>query len=271
MNEWTPLMEEFDHEGRSAACPVLDLHAHYGPWSGIYFPQALAEGMLKMMDRAGVRLAVCSSHTSLVDPPRGNQQMADVVRQYPDRFRGYWSVSPHYTQTLEADLEALTEREEFVGVKLHPAMHNYPLEGEKYRPVFEWAEATARPVLSHTWGNNPVCGPDNVRRVADRHPQATLLMGHSCSGQFSEAIDLAREFPRVYLELTGVPEYSGLIEKMVAEAGSEKVLFGTDLPWFDPHYGIGCVVWAHGLTDEDRHNILHRNGEKLLENGGLTP
>lgn len=51
---------------------------------------------------------------------------------------------------------------------------------------------------------------------------------------------------------------------MVREAGSEKIVFGTDLPWFDPHYGIGCVVFSR-ITDEDRHNILHRNAEQLLQ------
>jgi predicted TIM-barrel fold metal-dependent hydrolase len=264
VNNLTPLVEEFERDGRSAACPILDLHGHYGPWYAIYFPHALAAGMLKSMDRAGVRTIVCSSHSALLDPPRGNEEMAAVVRRYPDRFRAYWSVSPHYVENLQADLEALADRPEFVGVKLHPSLHNYPLEGERYAPVFAWAEATGRPVLSHTWGHDPNCGPANVRAVAERHPRATLIMGHSCSGQFPEAIALAQEFPGLYLDLCGIAEHGGLIEKLVAEAGSEKVTFGTDLPWFDPHYTLGCVLWSHGLTDDDRHNILHRNAEKLL-------
>jgi len=51
---------------------------------------------------------------------------------------------------------------------------------------------------------------------------------------------------------------------MVEGAGSEKMLYGTDLPWFDPHYVIGCILFAR-IDDEDRHNILHRNAERLLE------
>lgn len=270
VSEKTPLMAEFEREGRSATCPVVDLHGHYGPWYGIYFPRAGAEGMIECMDRAGVRLIVCSSHASLLDPPRGNEEMAEVVRQYPERFRAYWTVSPHYAETLEADLAGLVDRPEFVGVKLHPSMHNYALDGDKLRPVFEWAEATGRPVLSHTWGGSNVDGPANVRAIAERHPRATLILGHSLSGQFPEAIALVNEFPGLYLDLCGVGEYSGLIEKMVAEAGSERIVFGTDLPWFGPHYTMGCVLWSHGLTDDDRHNILHRNAERLLGET-LTP
>ncbi len=95
-------------------------------------------------------------------------------------------------------------------------------------------------------------------------------MGHSGYGEWDRAIGVARDYEHVYLELTAAYHVNGIIERMVREAGSHKILFGTDLPWFDPHYGIGCVVWAK-IADEDRHNILHRNAERLLRAQGVTP
>ncbi len=74
----------------------------------------------------------------------------------------------------------------------------------------------------------------------------------------SDASDVVRNiagvFGRQVLERTGVA---------VRETGSERIVFGTDLPWFNHHYYIGSVLGA-GITDDDRHNILHRNAEKLL-------
>ena len=55
----------------------------------------------------------------------------------------------------------------------------------------------------------------------------------------------------------------GMGEKFVHEAGSDRMLFGTDLPWFDPHQAVGVLLNAD-ITDEDRHNICHRNAERLL-------
>ena len=49
-----------------------------------------------------------------------------------------------------------------------------------------------------------------------------------------------------------------------ANAGSEKIVFGTDMPWYSPHFAAGSVLFAH-ITDDDRHNILHRNAAKILE------
>ena len=31
-----------------------------------------------------------------------------------------------------------------------------------------------------------------------------------------------------------------------------------------PYYEIGCVLYSR-ITDDDRHNILHRNAERLFE------
>ena len=56
----------------------------------------------------------------------------------------------------------------------------------------------------------------------------------------------------------------GLIEWMCREAGSEKVLFGADYPWFDPFVGIGCVVYAH-LEEHDMRNILYNNARRLID------
>ena len=59
------------------------------------------------------------------------------------------------------------------------------------------------------------------------------------------------------------PQVNGLIEYMVETAGSEKVVFGSDLPWYSQHYHAGAVLFAR-ISDEERHDILHRNAEGLL-------
>ena len=88
-------------------------------------------------------------------------------------------------------------------------------------------------------------------------------MGHCGYREWDRSIGIARAYPHVYLELTGAHDANGAIEKMVAGAGSHKMLYGTDLPWFDPLYVAGCILGAR-ISDDDRHNILHRTAEKLL-------
>jgi len=99
--------------------------------------------------------------------------------------------------------------------------------------------------------------------MAENYPRVKLLLGHSCHGDWDAAVRLAHDFPNVYLELTAVFDDRGVLEKFVREVGSDRLLFGTDLPWFDPHHAIGVLLSAE-ISDEDRHNICHRNAEVLL-------
>ena len=74
---------------------------------------------------------------------------------------------------------------------------------------------------------------------------------------------LAKEHENVYLDTCAVGSINGAIETMVAIAGSRKVVFGTDLPWFDPGFMIGCVRYSR-ITDDDKNNILTANAEAIL-------
>lgn len=263
MNNPSQLARTFMAEGRSGTCPVIDTHGHFGPYQGIYFPNVTAEAMIRTMDRAGVRCVICSSHASLVDTQRGNRQMEEVVARHPDRFRGYWCVNPNYPDRLRQEVEDFARHRGFVGFKFLSDYHRYPINGERYAPALEYAHTHRLPILMHTWGHSSYDGPSLVGPVAERYPDATFLMGHAGYGEWDTSIRVARDHPNVYLELTAAYHVNGIIERMVDEAGSHTITFGTDLPWFDPHYGIGCILFAK-ITDEDRHNILHRNAERIF-------
>lgn len=260
------IRQAFWERGRADDCPIFDTHAHYGPFNGIYFPgRGEAEAMLRVMDRVGVRVALVSGHRALVDAPRGNEVVADLVAAYPDRFRGYLVLNPNYPTQIERDLRDFDrwQARGFVGFKLHPGMHDYPLTGPGYRSAFEFADERRLPILCHTWGADGTCGTRQVREIVEAFSHVPFLAGHACYGDWDAAIALAREHDNLYLELTAAYACSGLLERMVAGCGAHKVMFGNDLPWFDSMYAVGCVLGAH-IGDEDRHAILHGNAEGLF-------
>ena len=258
------LAEEFWAEGRSTACPIYDMHGHMGPYGPIYYPRCEPEQMLQTMDDCGVKLLVFSHHSALFSPDLGNLPSIEAVRRWPDRFRAYCVINPNYPELAEADLAAFESRRDvFVGFKFLSDYHRVAVTDERYRPAWEYANREGLLLLMHTWGGSPYDGPAVLRRAIEKYPGVKVLLGHSCHGDWDAAIQLARDFPNVYLELTAVFDDRGVIEKFTREAGSERMLFGTDLPWFDPHHAIGVLLSAD-IDDEDRHNICHRNAEKLL-------
>ena len=263
MTNPSEIARDFLTAGRSDSCPVIDMHAHYGPYLGIYFPQPEAEGMLRTMDRCGVECAVMSGHHALAEPAAGNEEIEHVVRDHPGRFFGYRVVNPHDPDQVARQIERFPQASGFVGFKFHPSWHAYRVTDPGYVPGLEYAQEHRLLVLSHTWGNREYDNPRMFDDLAASYPDVTFLLAHGGYGDWEAAIEVAGKHDNVYIELTAVYEVGGYVEKAVREIGSEQIVFGDDLPWFDPHYGIGCICFAR-VADEDRHNILHRNAERLL-------
>lgn len=280
------IMREYMQQGFSASCPIIDMHGHLGPIGEIYLPAAPIERMHQVMQHAGVRVIVCCPHEALMaDPTRGNQLMQDTIDRYPDSFLGYWVINPHYPELVARAGDDQAQAHGFVGFKFLPDYHTYPLTGDGYRPALEYADAHHLLILVHTWGGSCFDSPTLLSTIAMQYPGATFLMGHSGYGDWECALATARDLPNVYLELTavyvahdfgnqpggsGTPlpllsclHVNGIIERMVEVSGSQKIVFGTDLPWYSPHYAAGAVLFAH-ISDDARHDILHRNAEQLL-------
>jgi uncharacterized protein len=260
----SPLAVEFWQHGRSSTCPIYDMHGHMGTWNAIYFPRGEPEQMIGTMDECGVRMLVFSHHHALMSPDAGNLASIAAVRRFPERLRAYCVINPNYPEISDADLAVFEQRRDvFVGFKFLSDYHRVAITDERYCPALAYADQHRLLVLMHTWGGSPFDGPGLVRALAERYHHAVFLLGHSCHGDWDAAVALARDFPNIYLELTAVFDDRGALEKFAAEAGSERMLFGTDLPWFDPHQAIGALFSAH-LSDEEVHNICHRNAERLL-------
>lgn len=260
----SPIAQEYLETGKCASCRVIDLHAHYGAFGGIYMPNDNPGRMIATMDRCGVEVIVSSGHTALVDMVRGNAEITAITERHPGRWYAYLTYNPNYPDLGRQEIEGYERHPTYVGLKFHPSSHRYPLTGEGYRPALEFAAARRLIVLTHTWGESAYDRPELLGEVAHHYPDVTFLAGHSGHGQFEECMAVARECPNVYLELTAAYAVRGVIESMVNAVGAHKIVFGCDLPWFDPHYAIGCVVMAH-ISDDARRAILRENALRLLE------
>ncbi|MER7332784.1 MULTISPECIES: amidohydrolase family protein [unclassified Micromonospora] len=249
---------------------VIDGHAHLGPYSRFFIPDPSAEAMIRLMDRCGVRRAVLSSCLAIeLDTVAGNAATAAAVRAHPDRLAGYLTVNPH--QNPDAELARWADDPAFVGVKLHPSLHEYPVTGPAYRPVWEYAAATGRPVLSHTWTGSPYDDPALLATIAERHPEVTILLGHAGAlpAGFDTVIELSRRHPNLYPEICGSHFTAYALERMVGELGAHRVIYGSDFPFIDLRFSIGRVLFAD-LPLADRVTVLGGALAALLPHPTVT-
>lgn len=268
MGNNSKLAKEFMEKGRLISCPVIDAHTHMGPDSGADMPLSSAEDMIKVMDRENIEMIFCSPHSALHDPGSANSEIEAVMAKYPDRVKGLYCFNPNYEEKFLGNLEDVLNVPGYIGIKLLPTYHRYPLDGENYVKAMEFANKHKLYVLIHTWGNNdPHNAPRHIKMLAEKYPDTTLVMGHSAPGELDKSIEVVKTHDNVYLDICDIHRHSGIIDKMVSEVGADKVLFGTDMPWYDPNYAIGSVLFSQ-ISDEDKYKILYGNAKRLITKTG---
>jgi predicted TIM-barrel fold metal-dependent hydrolase len=247
---------------------VIDAHAHLGPYSLFHIPDSDLRTMVDVMDVTGVRMAVLSSHRAIQhDAHAGNTETLRAVDRFPDRIAGYAVVNPW--QRPDRELGRLAGDPRFVGVKVHPDLHEYPLTGPLYEQLWEHVEQSGLPVLTHTWHGSPFDDPRQAGEVLTRHPGVRLILGHSgvSPAGMATSLEVAQEHSAAYLEVCGSSMTGALLRWLVEQAGADRVLFGSDFPFIDQRYSLGRVVGA-GFEPKEAEAVLGGNAAALF---GLAP
>lgn len=256
------LAERFWETGK-LGCPIIDFHAHMHEHSALYFPYTDAAGMAHTMDRCGTKLTIFCSHLAMYDPREGEEIQRRAVRAFPEHFKAYHGVISQYADADQFVKDMEQYPDIYAGAKFFCGYYDTKLTDPLNTPYLEYLNEHHMLALMHTWGGDNFCGPDEVRKAAERYPNITFIAGHSFFDGFDYAHDQLIECKNVFYELTAVPIERGFIETICEKDGSERLLFGSDLPWFATSHSIGCVLGAD-LTDEDRENIFWRNGDRIL-------
>ena len=261
INKNSELALSFWETGR-LPCKILDFHAHMDEHAEIYFPFSSADDMVRDMDKNGVEKLFFCGHFALDDPLYGEQYNVAAVRRHPDRLRAYHIIHSRHLDPEREIAEVDGSPDVYVGFKLLGDYNDFPVDDPCHDPYYEYLNRTGKLLLLHTWGHSGNDGWQNVAGIAKRFPNVPIICGHSFFDDITRGVSETAKYPNVYYEITAIPIVRGYLEEIVRIAGSERVLFGTDLPGFSTMHGVGTVLGAD-ITDDDRLNIFYRNGEKL--------
>ena len=161
------------------------------------------------------------------------------------------------------------------GIKVHPAMQGVYPDSRKLRPIYRACRALDLPVLWH-------CGPVGIEPAKSREfsqvhyyespladfPEVTFFLGHSGALQYREAIKIANRYPNAILDLScqGLPATREILE----EADHDRIVFGSDWPFYNQAIGIAKVLIATDGDNDLRRKILHDNAARILKQNSPT-
>lgn len=238
---------------------IIDCHNHIGePWGTR--DRQTADELLRKMDRAGIDKAVVFSFRY---ENFDNKYTYEAVRRHPDRLIGFAMTAPWIREDYIEVLHREIEEYGFKGIKIHANSCSFKMTGvNTISPIFEVARGYDIPVLAYS-GDELVAVPHSFIPIAKAFPDVKIIMAHSGFMQNTpEAITVAKECPNIYLaHESGI---SGGLASSVEELGAERVLMGTDSPYWDFEVQIKKIEVA--VPDlEDRRKIMGENMAKMLK------
>jgi predicted TIM-barrel fold metal-dependent hydrolase len=241
---------------------IIDFHGHSGRQDSIGFVDD-PEAMLRTMDLAGVDVA-CLFHIFQPDGTTSNDINARFIAQHPDRFVGFAYVSPLMPERMIPELNRAIDELNFVAIKLYPPYTPWPFNEPVWYPIYEFANERKLAIIFHT-DHFPTNRPRFLAEIAPMFPDANFVAGHSGNVEEArnEAIAAAQAHPNVYLETCSTFRSPGVIERLVNEAGADRVLFGSDIPLMDPRSQIGKIITAD-ISDEAKKMVLGGNAARIL-------
>jgi predicted TIM-barrel fold metal-dependent hydrolase len=186
------------------------------------------------------------------------------MRDFPGRILGYCCVNPNYPADEMRDELKRCFDAGMIAIKFHPGVHTYPVDGDRYRPAWEYADEHGLCVLTHT-DLSANSGVVPTGKCAERYPNAKVLFGHSGFGYGGAraCIEVAKAAGNTFFDIAASTTDLGLVEMLVDGIGAERILFATDLPFIDCRMQVGRIAFS-ALDDEQMSLVLAGNARKLF-------
>jgi predicted TIM-barrel fold metal-dependent hydrolase len=194
----------------------------------------------------------------------GNEEACKVAERFSDvRFLAI--LDPRQEESFE-QVASLLGHPRCVGIKIHPWEHGYEIR-DYGEAVFEFA--ARHDALVQTHSGHPGSYPEDFVPFANQHPDMSLVLAHlgnSDDGDYTRQIVAVQRSRagNVYVDTSSQRSItSGLIEWAVSEIGADRLLFGSDSPFYFPASQKARIEYAE-IEDRAKRAILFENATRLL-------
>ena len=277
-----------------------------------------SEYRLSEMDNAGIDIQVLSLTVPGlqvdIDPGLArdnarfaNEYPAKAIGEHPDRFRGFAALPLQDPAAAAAELERAVTQDGLCGALVNDCIYGPGgryLDAPEYDELWSALESLGVPLYLHpgappadhwrviegrpelygaTWSWAAEVSGHALRilfsGVFDRHPGATLILGHM--GEFlpfqrsrldsryaTLATTALKRMPSGYLGTNIVFTNSGVFSPAVMlgavlEVGADALMFSIDYPYESSYQAVKGFEQTT-LSAADREKIAHGNAERLL-------
>ena len=233
------------------------------------------DGLSESTKKSGMDLSVvCPVATNVRQPEKINRLAAELNEKMDEtRVFSFGAIHPdceNYKEIID-EIAAMDLR----GIKLHPDYQNTFFDDEKYIRIVDYAAGKGLGIIVHAGEDVGLpdtihCTPDMILNLWKHIQPEKMILAHMGGWRLWDEVEekivglplyldtavvLNRKFP-VKLE-------NAQFQRMVRNHGADKILYGTDSPWYDQIQSLEDFENA-GLNREEKRLILGENANRLF-------
>jgi predicted TIM-barrel fold metal-dependent hydrolase len=213
---------------------------------------------------------------------RRNEWTCRVAEEQPGLV-AFISVDPIMGQeAMLAELLDKIDHQGARGLKIHPGEGRFFPDDPSLGSVYKAMVERGLSVISH--GGLDIANPDPsytrpaaFAGVAEQYPGLNLVIAHLGNNFFDESVQMATKYPNIFFDTSAVipGDENGepLIKdnalsnaeavELIRNIGIERVMFGTDYPWFNPLWDLKRFLKLD-FSDAEKEALLGGNAKRIL-------
>lgn len=249
--------------------------------------------MVSMLPVGDMRDAALAKLPSGLSQSKREEALKEIDARMFDRIKrkNSWTCSvakenpglvPFITLDPSMDKDAMIDEiqdkvknEGAKGIKLHPGSQHFFPNDRRLWPAYQIAQRLGLPIISHAGSfSTPIqyAQPNNFKEVLDSFPNLTLVMAHVGKGFFDEATSLAKAYPNLQFDCSNIISNTEGEERLsdadftalIREVGVERVMFGSDFPWYDPAIAIERLLGLD-FSEKEKRLLLGENAVRIYK------
>ena len=260
----------------------------YGEKSDVKFSKydGDVEDALDAMDKAGFSKAVVVNLFGSSGQEKG-PALAEELKAYnrwgcdvaapQDSLVAYINADPFILpgDEMAAHIRDMVQNHGARGVKLHPVTQRFEMGDPRMAPTYETCQDLGIPIVSHSGperAGSAFGTPKAYASVLENYPDLTMVLAHLGGGAWTETLEIAQAYPHAYFDCCEIMEWTGgtnaptyeQLGELIKGIGPERVVMGSDFPWYDLDRSIDIVMGLPGLAQEEKEGMLGANAVRIL-------
>ena len=224
------------------------------------------EGLKRVTEESGVDISIA---LPIVTTPKQFESINRFAANYQEgNVISFGSIHPD-SDDYKSQLRFIKELG-LKGIKFHPDYQETYFNDIRYKRIISYASELGLVIVTHA-GMDPLspdkvhCTVPMIREVIDEVQPEKLVLAHMGGHMRWDEVEDLIVGKNVYFDTGVVLDKMDLDQcvRMMKNHGTDKILFGTDMPWSGQKEYIE-IIRSLDLTDEDKERIFYKNACKLL-------